>query len=170
MFIPACRPTVRRSRSTSGIRSTTSAEISPDGHWLAYQSNESGHSEIYVRPFPKVESGRWQVSTAGGQQPVWARNGRELFYIDAKLEVMTSVTVQAGVTFSSATPTRLFDVRPYFVSPLGRAYDVSLDGRTFLMIKRPAQSGDGPTSQLLPSMTVVLNWFEELNARVPLKK
>jgi serine/threonine-protein kinase len=146
------------------------AEISPDGHWLAYQSNESGQSEIYVRPFPNVDSGRWQVSTPGGEQPVWARNGRELFYIDPKLEVMMSVTVQAGATFSSGTPAKLFDVRPYFISPLGRAFDVSLDGRTFLMIKRPVQADDRLTSQPLPSMTVVLNWSQELNARIPLKK
>jgi hypothetical protein len=145
-------------------------EISPDGRWLAYQSNESGQSEIYVRPFPNVESGRWQVSTTGGQQPVWARNGRELFYIDPKLEVMTAVAVQAGVTFSSGAPTKGFDVRPYFISTLGRAFDVSLDGRSFLMIRRAAQVGDRLTSQPLPSMTVVLNWFEELNARVPVKK
>lgn len=54
-------------------------EVSPDGRWLAYQSDESGQFEIYVRPFPKVAGGRWLISTAGGVQPLWARNGQELF-------------------------------------------------------------------------------------------
>ncbi|NIP94707.1 MAG: hypothetical protein GWO24_15205, partial [Akkermansiaceae bacterium] len=57
--------------------------ISRDGRWLAYQSNETGDWEIFVRPFPDVDSGRWQVSTNGGYSPVWANSGRELFYIDA---------------------------------------------------------------------------------------
>ena len=56
-------------------------EISPDGRWLAYQSDESGQFEIYVRPFPDVNSGRWQISTGGGTRPLWARRGRELFYV-----------------------------------------------------------------------------------------
>src|ERR1700682_4675513 len=58
-------------------------EISPEGHWLAYQSAESGQSEIYVRPFPNVDRGRWQISTSGGTSPVWARGGGELFFLDA---------------------------------------------------------------------------------------
>ena len=60
------------------------AEISPDGRYIAYQSNESGRGQIYVKPFPRVNDGRWQVSTDGGTRPVWARNGRELFYVDLK--------------------------------------------------------------------------------------
>lgn len=59
--------------------SEMSAEVSPDGRWLAYQWNESGQDEVYVRPFPNVDAGRWQVSTGGGTRPVWSRNGRELF-------------------------------------------------------------------------------------------
>src|SRR6266571_8027514 len=56
-------------------------QFSPDGRWVAYQSNQSGRDEIYVRPFPDVNAGRWQVSTGGGAKPLWARNGRELFYL-----------------------------------------------------------------------------------------
>ena len=56
-------------------------EVSPDGRWLSYESNESGQFRIYVRPFPAVDQGRWQVSTDGGRQPLWARNGRELIYM-----------------------------------------------------------------------------------------
>ena len=69
------------------------AQISPDGRYFAYQSNESGRPEIYVRPYPKVNDGRWQVSTTGGTKPAWARNGRELFYIDAAA-TLTTVPVQ----------------------------------------------------------------------------
>ena len=57
------------------------AEISPDGRWLAYDSDESGESEVYVRPFPNVGEGRWQVSTNGGRNPVWGPNGQEIFYL-----------------------------------------------------------------------------------------
>ena len=59
------------------------AEVSPDGRWMAYQSNESGADEVYVRPFPKVNDGRWQISTGGGTRPAWARSGREIFYLKA---------------------------------------------------------------------------------------
>ena len=59
------------------------AELSPDGRWLAYQSNESGRDEVYMRPFPNLEAGRWLVSTNGGTTPLWARSGEELFYGDA---------------------------------------------------------------------------------------
>lgn len=58
------------------------ADVSPDGRWIAYQSQESSADQIFVRPFPDVQTGRWQVSTSGGRHPVWSRNGRELFYVD----------------------------------------------------------------------------------------
>jgi serine/threonine-protein kinase len=143
------------------------AEFSPDGRWLAYQTNESGQSEIYVRPFPQIESGRWQVSTGGGRQPMWSRNGRELFYVDMKTQSLVVAAVQTTATFGSATPVRVLDMRPYFASPLGRPFDVSVDGKSFLMIKNARTAADGLAS-LVPEMTVVLNWREELAARVPL--
>jgi serine/threonine-protein kinase len=140
------------------------ADISPDGRWLAYQSNESGSFEIYVRPFPKVDGGRWQVSTGGGIKPAWSRNGRELFYQDPD-GILTVVPVlpATGMTFSSGNPSRLFQTR-YFSGGPTRNYDVSPDGR-FLMIKDNAASDQ--TSTATPaSMIVVLNWFEELKTRV----
>jgi serine/threonine-protein kinase len=73
--------------------------LSPDGRWLAYQSNESGTFEVYVRPFPETGSAKWQVSTAGGNEPKWANSGRELFYINGKSE-MVSAAVRPGATFS----------------------------------------------------------------------
>ena len=135
-------------------------ELSPDGHWLAYQSNESGRNEIFVRPFPTVDAGRWTISTSGGSSPVWERRGTELFYLDGT-GAMTRVPIQTAPTFSPGTPTRLFDTR-YYAAEAVRTYDVSLDGQRFLMIKAAG------TDQA-PRMVVVLNWLEELKARLPMK-
>ena len=143
------------------------AEISPDGRWLAYQSNELGESEVYVRPFPNVEAGRWQVSSGAGQHPLWARTGRELFYIDARRPALMSVAVQTGSSFSSASPVKMFDAAPYLTYGAGRSYDVSPDGRKFLMIKNAATPE--PSEQAPAPMTVVINWIEELKQRVPVK-
>ncbi len=139
------------------------AEVSPDGRWLAYASNESGQNQIYVRPFPNVNAGRWQVSTSGGTRPVWARSGRELFYLDVNNQ-LTAVPVQTtGSTFSAGNPVKLFEGRYYTGSNL-RTYDVSPDGQRFLMIKDSAPSDQPPTATPA-SLVVVLNWFEELKAR-----
>jgi eukaryotic-like serine/threonine-protein kinase len=147
----------------------TNGEISPDGKWIAYQSNESGQEEIYVRPFPDVDRGRWPISTGGGTRPLWARTGRELFYLDGD-NLLTVVSVQTGATFSASTPVRMFTTR-YFSgfggggqSVAGRTYDISPDGKRFLMIK-----DNLPADQLQTSIVIVLNWVEELKARVPIK-
>ena len=72
----------------SAASDESNGEVSPDGRWLAYQSNESGREEVYVRPFPNVETARRQVSTGGGTRPLWSRNGRELFYYVAPDTIM----------------------------------------------------------------------------------
>jgi serine/threonine-protein kinase len=141
------------------------AEVSPDGRWLAYEANDSGRFEIYVRPFPDVTSGLWQVSSGGGTRPLWARNGHELFYLTGTSELM-SVNVSAGATWASSAPTKVLDLRDRYGAAAyhsGRTYDVSPDGRRFLMIKRGA--GDR-VSGASASMVVVLDWFEELKRRV----
>jgi Tol biopolymer transport system component len=150
--------------------SALNPEVSPDGRWLAYQSNESGQDEIYVRPFPSVDDGRWLVSTAGGSRPAWARRGRELFYLDRN-DLLTAVLVQTtGSTFKAADPRKLLETRYYAGAsvrgvPL-RGYDVSLDGQRFLMIKEDTgASATGPQA----SLVVIENWFEELKQRVPTK-
>ena len=79
------------------------AAVAPDGRWLAYQSNESGRDEVYVRPFPNVDSGRWQVSTGGGRTPVWARAQDRLFYRSSDGAVMT-VPVEPGLVWRSHPP------------------------------------------------------------------
>ena len=138
------------------------ADFSPNGRYLAYQSEESGRSEIYVRPFPRVDNGRWQVSTAGGTRPVWARSGRELFYLDAS-NTLTAVPVgTSGPTISIGIPAKVFDTKYAEPNP-SRHYDVSADGQRFLMLKASA-TGDPNATPV--SMVLVEHWFEELKQRV----
>ncbi len=136
-------------------------EFSPDGRYIAYQSDESGQAEVYVRPFPLVDSGRWQVSTAGGTRPAWARSGRELFYLDAS-NTLTAVPVQtSGLTLSAGQPAKVFDSKD--ATPFGpRYYDVSPDGERFLMLKDSIPDPNATPAQLV----VVEHWFEELKAPV----
>ena len=105
---------------------------------MAYESNASGRSEIHVRPFPAVNSGFWKVSAAGGTQPAWARNGRELFYLDTSKTLMTVPVESSGATFSSRNPIKVFDTKYATI-----AYDVAPDGKRFLII-----NGTQPTTQL----------------------
>jgi WD40-like Beta Propeller Repeat len=153
----------------------TSPKISPDGRWVAYISNESGRNEIFVRPFP-ASSGKWQISTDGGEAPVWARNGLELFYQNGNKMMAVNIEVgqastpvspgQAGrpvATFTAGTPRMLFEGN-YVHGNNEALYDVSLDGKRFLMVK-PGGQGDSPAPQ--QQINIVLNWFEELKQRVP---
>jgi serine/threonine-protein kinase len=140
------------------------AEISPDSRWLAYQSNESGRVEIYVHPFPDVNGGRWQVSTAGGMMPLWARNGQELFYVTFERSIMTVRVEQQSSSWRSGTPVKLFQ-STYFHgagTEVGRTFDVAPDGKRFLMIK---QTGDN--APMPQNLVVVQNWHEELKRLVP---
>jgi serine/threonine-protein kinase len=144
-------------------------EISPDGRWLAYESDESGQREVYVRPFPDVSGGRWQVSTGGGTRPLWARNGQELFYMAVTGDEATlmSVRVDRGTTWQPGAPAKLFAGRFFFTDAQGaigegRTYDVSPDGRRFLMIK--SSDTDASVSR---NIVVVQNWIEELKRLVP---
>jgi serine/threonine protein kinase len=148
-------------------------QVSPDGRWMAYTSNESGKNEIYVRPFPDVEGGRQKVSTDGGDSALWSRNGRELFYRNG--DAVMTVLVQTEPTFSLGIPRILF--RRTYASegnPLFNRWDVSPDGKRFLMIKavQPAETpGEKPPAAEAPQwrINIVLNWHEELKQRVPVK-
>ena len=112
------------------------SQFSPDGRWVAYASDESGRSEIYVRPFQGT-GGQWQVSTGGGVTPLWRRDGKELYYIapDARLMAVGFATVStAGAAPAIGTPTALFQTRILYggTNPVGttRQYDVAPDGRS----------------------------------------
>ncbi len=138
------------------------ADYSPNGRYIAYQSDESGRYEIYIRPFPRVDNGRWQVSTAGGTRPVWARSGRELFYLDAS-HALTAVPVStSGPTIGIGNPAKLFDTQYAEPNP-SRHFDVSADGKRFLMLKASATADPNATPL---SMVLVEHWFEELKQRV----
>jgi serine/threonine-protein kinase len=138
------------------------ASFSPDGRWLAYVSNESGRAEIYVQPYPGP-GGKWQISTDGGTEPLWNRNGRELFYRSGNKMMAVQVTMQPA--FTAGKPEVLFE-KEYSASEFpatGIAYDVSADGQRFLMVKESEQA------TALTQINVVLNWFEELKRLAPSK-
>jgi predicted Ser/Thr protein kinase len=135
--------------------------ISPDGKWIAYESTESGRAEVYLQPFP-IPGGKWEISTDGGTEPVWNRNGRELFYRGGNR--MMAVDVVTQPTFTAGKPRLVFEGR--YVARTGGSpanYDVSPDGQRFLMIKG---SEETPATQI----NIVQNWFEELKQKVPTGK
>ena len=133
----------------------TVTRFSPDGKWVAYASNESGRSEIYVTSFPGAR-GKWQVSNAGGEQPKWRGDGKELFYLalDGK---MMAVPVTMGANFDAGTPAALFQANPREMIATSERfdYDVSKDGQRFL-INTELKSG-------LTPMSVLVNWISALN-------
>jgi serine/threonine-protein kinase len=140
-------------------------DLSPDGHWLAYQSNESGLNQVYVRPFPNANGGRWQVSTGGGLKAAWSPTGREIFYLDPNDGALMTAPVQTTPTFSAGTPVRLIDTRSLYHLGPGRNYDVSPDGKKLLVITNVRPD---PASTDTPiGMVVVVNWLEELKERLP---
>jgi Tol biopolymer transport system component len=146
--------------------SERNAEVSPDGRWLAYQSDESGIQQVFVRPFPDVQAGRWQVSTDGGVHPAWSPSGRELFYLGVDDGLLRSVAVSPAGTFTASRPATVMR-KPYFVPvptwSTVRSFDVSPDGDRFLMIK----DEDAPAQADRAEVIVLLNWHEELKRRVP---
>jgi Tol biopolymer transport system component len=141
--------------------------LSPDGRWLAYEANDSGQFEVYVRPFPDVNGGHWQVSTGGGTRPLWARNGQELFYLSPAGALMR-LGVERGPSWAATTPTLLIK-DGYFTVANGfpsRSYDISPDGQRFLLIK----AGGGSEQAAAPiSLIVVQHFDEELKRLVPTK-
>jgi serine/threonine-protein kinase len=149
----------------------TQPRLSPDGKWIAYVTNESGQTniEVYVRPFPEVNKGRWQISTNGGTAPLWSPNGRELYYLSEEDGGVTVVPVETGETFRAGTPKKLFSRTPYWGggNTPGTAWDISPDGKRFLMLKLPSATPSAPAGAR--KFTIVLNWTEELKQRVPVK-
>jgi serine/threonine-protein kinase len=133
--------------------------FSPDGRWFAYGSDETGREEVYLRPYPGV-GGKRSISTDGGTEPLWAPNGRELFYRDG--DKMMAVSIETDPELRVGSPEVLFEERFAIThrADAPRNYDVSRDGQRFLMV----QTVDEPTPTQL---NVVLNWFEELKRLVP---
>ena len=136
-----------------------SPRFSHDGHWIAFDSNESGRAEIYVQPFPGP-GGKLLISTDGGREPIWSPTGRELFYRNGTK--MMAVDVQTQPTFKPGTPKMLFD-RNGFNSG-SRQWDIAPDAQHFLIVKESERS-----QSAVSQINIVQNWFEELKRIVPTK-
>lgn len=126
-------------------------QISPDGKWIAYSSDETGRDEVYVQSFPPSDA-RWRISTAGGLSPKWRSDGRELFYTDAKRNLI-AVDVSLQPSFRAGAPVLLFDAK--MLRDIPRYFDVTADGQRFLVVK------PGPDSDARP-LTIVQNWTAKL--------
>ncbi len=152
--LPLQGPREPKSLQTSGF----GPKLSPDGRYLAYAWGRP--REVYVQRFPEG-SGKWQVSSGGGNNPVWSPDGREIFYQAVpQLTRFMVVSVETEPVFSAGPPRLLFEYRDWQPSGLVGFpnYDVSPDGKTFVVVKQPP-----PVTEF----NVVLNWFEELERRVP---
>lgn len=143
----------------------TASRFSPDGHLMAYVSDESGRNEVYVQPFPGPGP-KWQVSADGGNAPVWSRNGQQLFYVTAERKIM-EVGVTTQPNFKTGARRIVGDLPPTIIGRPGRTnglYDVSADGQQLLFVKPSEETP--PVSEL----RVILNWSEELMRLAPIAK
>jgi serine/threonine-protein kinase len=135
--------------------------LSPDGAWLAYESDETGQNEIYVRPFPNVDGGKWAVSVGGGVMPLWSNGGGEIFYVNRNRDMVSAVVdTEAGFRVRDRTP--LFTVGPdYLITQFEQytLYDVTPDDHRFVMLREVTSSE--------AELILVQNWFEELKRLVP---
>jgi hypothetical protein len=141
----------------TGSSNEVQGRFSPNSRWIAYASDESGKFEVYVRPFPAQSTQSTTISIAGGMQPEWRRDGKELFYVsaDGKLTAVPVVTEQAA--FTAGTPRPLCDIEaPEPTAPYPTHYAVTADGQRFLV----NTVVDQPTR---PALTVILNWTAALN-------
>ena len=156
------------SKSITPFRATEHKEhypsFSPDGRWLVYASNKEGRSEVYVAP-SSGSGGEIKISRDGGEEPGWARNGRQLFFRSIDGDQMWVVDIQAGTDFSPGVPRKLFESTKFGASDTRRCWDTSLDDQRFLMVKREERP-----PQPVTEMILIQNWLEELKRLVPTGK
>lgn len=129
------------------------ASLSPDGRWIVYQSTETGRAEIYVQPFPP-SGGKWQISNAGGGQPRWRQDGKEIFYLGPDRKLMAADIAVEGGTIKAGVPRPLFDTRAAVNGGLNNVfppYAVVDNGRRFLVAVATKEAASTP-------MSVVVNW------------
>jgi eukaryotic-like serine/threonine-protein kinase len=132
--------------------------VSPDGRWVAYSSNEAGLSEVYVRPFPHTDAGRWQVSARGGSSPVWSADGKDLFFLDPAQRV-TAASIVPGPNFGVRGLQRLFDASVFSMNPFHQGFVTTRDGH-FLFL------GSTQSTRSAVRLVQVDNWFADLRARL----
>jgi eukaryotic-like serine/threonine-protein kinase len=130
--------------TSGGNDGASEGRFSPDGRFLAYSSDESGRYEVYVQAFPGP-GGRWQISTAGGSTARWRGDGQEIYYLSLDNKIM-AVPVETAPAFRAASALPLFPIHP---GPGGNIYDVSADGKRFLVASLPADQGSPPLSLLV---------------------
>jgi hypothetical protein len=136
------------------------ADLSRDGRWLAYASDESGRLEVYVRSYPDLER-KWQISTAGGTEPAWSADGRELFYRDEDGSRMMAVSITTEPELTPGRPEPVFE-GDYVPTPwFGRNFDVAPDGQSFVMVEHVFPD------DINAELHVVVNWFTELAQLAP---
>jgi Tol biopolymer transport system component len=137
--------------------------IAPNGRFIAYDSDESGHTEVFVRPFPNVGSRKWQVSTEGGAGPVWTRAGREIVYMDNRGRMMAvAIARNNNDEFDSSKPVPLFNAIGKAGINIDRDWDVTADGERFLF-----NVNDAPATESASDLTLIQNWDDELKRLVP---
>lgn len=137
-------------------------KFSPDDHWIAYRSAESGRSEIYVRPFPEANGGKWQISTGGGLYPFWSNNRRELFYESTENQIMVVDYAVNGGSFVPGKPRLWSDKRLFYTGTSN--LDLAPDDKRFLILSLP----ESPSGERAPvHVTMLLNFFDEVKRRIP---
>ncbi len=146
------------------FRAGGAPDLSRDGRWLAYGLNEAGTMQVFVRPFPALDSGLWQVSTAGGSRPLWSRDGKEIFFRDPDGRLMAAAVESRGSGLVFGPPELVVETA-YLSTNLGRSYDVSPDGRRFLVVKavEPEEGAKGAERRIV----LVQNWLDELRRVAP---
>ena len=132
------------------------SEFSPDGQWIAFTSNRDGRGEVYVQAYP--DGTPRKVSPSQGTDPVWSPDGDELFYLDGN--ALMAVPIQTAPTLEIGAPSRLFDTDGWIMEVRGHTYDVAADGR-FVVAK-----SDGSAWGQRGRLTLVMNWLDEVEARV----
>jgi serine/threonine-protein kinase len=139
------------------VATTTFSEsapaMSPDGRWMAYESDESGQIEIYVRPYPDVEKGKWLISSGGGIRPRWSPTGTEVFFIGSDRMMAVRVDTRSGFTYERPMP--LFATQPYAILARPRSYDVSADGKRLLML---VEAGGAEGTEERADLVLIQNW------------
>jgi serine/threonine-protein kinase len=137
-------------------------QFSPDGRWIAYRSEETGSSEIYVRPFPAASEGKWQISTGGGLYACWSNNGRELFYETTDLRIMVVDYTVAGTSFMPGEPRLWSDTHLFYTGTSN--LDLAPDGKHFIVLALPEAASAEKGSV---RVTMLLNFFDELKRKIP---